>query len=193
MDGIGFNFAIIGKPGCGKTTLLRDMLLYHFNKIYEYVFIISPSISEFPYICFYKNDKLNLKEIIGIFEKIEKGKCLIVLDDCISEIKGLEKSLELKKLFFNRRHLIKEGRIDIIFTTQRYMVIPTCARQTLSHFIFFNISKKDQDIIYNEHIEMKKNKFYDLVELKDKYLLYDTVSGSVFTYLDSEYLSKITK
>ncbi len=52
-------------------------------------------------------------------EDIEKSRTnvLLILDDVISSIKGLEHDVNLAQLFFNRRHLLANGTVSIIVVT----------------------------------------------------------------------------
>lgn len=61
---------------------------------------------------------------------------LIVMDDIISQIPKSHPN-PLQTLFYNRRHLLKDGCISIIFTTQKYTTTPKWLRDcTTGIFVF---------------------------------------------------------
>jgi len=68
---------------------------------------------------------------------------LVVLDDVIGEIKKEQNNKELMKLIFNRRHLIPEGTVSILLTSQKYIVCPTRIRSCLSALILFKLNPSD--------------------------------------------------
>jgi hypothetical protein len=110
-------------------------------------------------------------------------KVLLILDDCISDIRGKGKSeIEnlLHRIFFNRRHLAgKGGSLSIIATSQTYNKIDPKLRKTASHLIFFeNKNKKELDSIFEEVILIPKKEFYDtlryIYDKKYQFMYIDT-------------------
>jgi hypothetical protein len=75
-----------------------------------------------------------------------------VLDDCISEIKDKQKDPKLINLFFNRRHILWNGVIDLIITTQKYTMFPAKFRSCLTDIALYNISPFDMAKIFEESI-----------------------------------------
>ena len=115
----GFGILIVGKPGMGKTSLVLSLICKQgkaFNKKFDKVFIFSPSMitmEDDPFELIpgdQKYDCASYENITDVLETIKDSgeKVLLVLDDCISEIRGKgrgEVEGLLEKIFFNRRHL----------------------------------------------------------------------------------------
>lgn len=151
---------IIGKPGYGKTSLLKTMLKEDalLFKKFDHVLILSPSIVEYTDL-FLPNDnttsELNFSWIIdkithfGTLSK-EYINVLLILDDFVSEIKDSEFSPILKKILYNRRHLLDNGMVSIIITTQKYRSIPTIVRAIINHIIFYRLNPLEEEAIEEE-------------------------------------------
>lgn len=65
--------------------------------------------------------------------------------------KGPQQSL-ISSLFFNHRHLLWNGRISLIVTTQKYTMLPARFRSTITDLVMFGISPFDSDKIWSESI-----------------------------------------
>lgn len=63
---------------------------------------------------------------------------LIVLDDVVSSIPGQHNS-QLQQLLYNRRHVLPNGTVSFIITTQKYTCVPRWLRDCLTCFIAFTI------------------------------------------------------
>lgn len=185
-----FCCALIGKPGSGKTTLLRQLLLEPdllFQK-YEYVFILSPSIEEFPFVM--NSDSMTNKfdmnwiytKLKGIKEK-KHVNILLVIDDYVSYLRELRNDPYLMSLFFNRRHIVTNGTISIIITSQRYMSIPHNIRSTINILFLFPMTRKDLETVWTEHINMSRKKFFSLSSLEDHKFLVCNIQDSKY-YLE---------
>lgn len=170
---------ICGKPGSGKTTLLKFLLTHNelMYKKFDYVFIVSPSYIEYenlflPPINFCKDLDFN-----WISEKIKKLKntkdyvnLLFILDDVIADLFKNRHSKEIMDFIFNRRHLLKNGMISIILTSQKYSFVPTCIRSNITMLMTFMLNNIDfekikKEVIFEEDsFEYAKN----LIFKKDK-------------------------
>lgn len=158
-----FLTVICGKPGSGKTTLLKFILMNSnlLFKKYDYVFILSPSWRE--YTCLFlpeKNftDKLDFdwiaNKLTELDKTIEYTNVLFIFDDLISELYKNSKSKEIMDFIFNRRHILKNGMISIIITSQKYKIIPPIIRSNITVFIFFKLNNIDvkhvkEELIFN--------------------------------------------
>ena len=125
------------------------------------------------------------ENIQNVLEMIKNSgeKVLLILDDCISDIRGKGKSeIEtlLHRIFFNRRHLAgKGGNLSIIATSQTYNKIDPKLRKTCSHLIIFeNKNKKELDSIFEEAILIPKKEFFDVLryiyDRKYRFMYIDT-------------------
>ena len=108
---------ICGKPGSGKTTLLKfilksEQLLF---KQYDYIFIVTPSITEFKFLFLPKtnfNQSLEWEWVynkINLINKMFKDtyiNVLFIFDDCITDIHKSVKEGSFMKFIFNRRVFI---------------------------------------------------------------------------------------
>jgi hypothetical protein len=173
----GFAMLIVGKPRSGKTNLLLNLTTKaykNFNRKFDRVFLFSPSvhtIEDDPFELLPDDQKFeeatlsNLKEVLAMI-KDSGEKVLLILDDCISDIRGKGKAeVEnlLHKIFFNRRHLAgKGGSLSIIATSQTYNKIDPKLRKTASQIVLFeNKNKKELDSIFEEIILIPKREFYE--------------------------------
>jgi hypothetical protein len=73
---------------------------------------------------------------------------LIVMDDIVSQIKG-NNSPKFVDLFYNRRHRLSDGVINIIVTSQKWNMIPPFIRTILNMVISFPLAKQQQAIMCN--------------------------------------------
>ena len=152
---------ICGKPGSGKTTLLKFLLTHKelMYKKFDFVCIVSPSYVEYenlflPPINFCKDLDFN-----WISEKISKHKStkdyvnlLFILDDVIADLFKNRQSKEIMDFIFNRRHLLKNGMISIILTSQKYSFVPTCIRSNITMLMTFMLNNIDFEKIKKEVI-----------------------------------------
>ena len=187
---------IIGKPGSGKTTLLKHIMSKILFKQFDYVFLITPSPNEFTSFFL---PKQNIKEEVDwewIFNNIKninlnrKNKytnVLFILDDIVSDVYKLKHSSELRKFVYNRRHLLDNGMISIIMTSQKFNDIPTCIRSTLSLLIMFRLNRIDCKII-SEQIAFDKDEF----EIKKSITFNDKKEGMFMIYriYDNKYFKQ---
>lgn len=152
---------ICGKPGSGKTSLLKfimtsENLLF---KKFDFVYIISPSYKE--YSKFYLPNKNFCAELDWnwIAEKIVHASreasytnVLFILDDVLSDLYKNSRSKEIMDFIFNRRHLIPNGMISILLTSQKYKFVPTSIRSNITMLIAFKLNKIDWKHIKEEII-----------------------------------------
>jgi hypothetical protein len=66
---------------------------------------------------------------------------LIVFDDVISQLKESNISHRLQQLFYNRRHLLANGTISILVTSQKWTSFPKFMRTCLNGLIVFGTNK----------------------------------------------------
>lgn len=156
----GFSLCVVGKPGSGKTTLIKNLLTAVFSDKFSYILIVSPSIAEYEGMVpgtqmtsvFSMEWLIKMFNMINVTMQKAPSKVLVVLDDCISEIKDKQKDPKLINLFFNRRHILWNGVIDLIITTQKYTMFPAKFRSCLTDIALYNISPFDMAKIFEESI-----------------------------------------
>ena len=165
----GFVLGVVGKPGAGKTTLIQNVIKQTMTREFNYVILCSPSEAEYDGLV-PPEQRANLFDKQWLIKTINLlnvsmnsvgtatttaatiAKVLFILDDCISEIKALEKDPVIINLFFNRRHLLWNGTISIIITTQKYTMVPAKFRSCFTDLVFFNLSPFDIDKIFEDSI-----------------------------------------
>ena len=76
-------------------------------------------------------------------QNVDPFNMLILMDDCVGEMRKYQFDEYFKALVFNRRHLIPRGCISLIFTTQYYVRIPRDIRANLNTMIIFNCTPED--------------------------------------------------
>ena len=190
----GFAMLIIGKPGMGKTTLILSLICKKgkaFNRKFDRVYLFSPSLitmKDDPFELIpedQKFDEANYDNLHGVLEEIKDSgdKCLIILDDVISDVRGKGRgSVEnlLQKIFFNRRHLAGSGgSLSVIATSQSYNKIDPKLRKTASQIVFYkNLHKKETESLFDEVILIPRKEFTDTLKYifnkKHNFLYIDT-------------------
>lgn len=150
---------LCGKPGQGKSWLLAELLLNPklLNKVFEHVFFFTPSQLDgidmrpgdnwFP-----EFDIAQVMECVRWCDSKGASRVLFIFDDVIGSVKEKQNSKDLMKFIFNRRHLLKNGIINIILTTQKYIVCPPAIRSCLTGIVFFRPMVKDWRHIKDEYI-----------------------------------------
>lgn len=200
-----FLLVICAKPGAGKTSLIKFILTnpLFFYKKYDFIYIISPSGKEEYKDMFFPCENFNSKFDLGwINEKIsfinnvysnEYINILFILDDVVGSLNKDRYSDDLMSFVFNRRHLLKNGMISIILTSQKFNVIPTSFRAVMNVLILFDVIKREvetikESIIYNK---VDFDKIVDLVFDKSKasFLIYNITKGLYFKRFDKILLS----
>ena len=175
-----FLMGIIGKPGSGKTSLLKyilknkKMLFKKFNKI----FVISPSIKEFNDLFLPCTNFVNKLDLNWINKKIEETKkeceveyknILFIFDDVLSSLDLMKNNEEILNFIFNRRHKLDDkGMISIIITSQKFNKIPTSIRANLTMLVFFKLNTIDYKLIFDDLIYSEKEMFENIINLLNK-------------------------
>lgn len=150
---------ISGRPGSGKSWLLTELLTNPalLNKKFQHVFIFTPTQLEGITMDLDKNwfpefTIEQVEECIRWADSQGAERVLIILDDVIGTIKGMQNKPALMKLIFNRRHLLTKGIVSFIITTQKYIVCPPRIRSCLTGILFFKPMAKDWRHIKDEYI-----------------------------------------
>ena len=194
-----FLACICAKPGAGKTALIKFLLNSKdlFFKKYDYIFIVSPSgITEYAEL-FLPQDNIHEKyDISWINDKIksindahpsEYINVLFILDDVIGSVNSSRHSESLMSFVFNRRHIINNGMVSIIITTQKFNVLPTCLRAVMNVLILFSAIKREIEVIKDNLIYGQVN-FDEICEFcfkNDCFLIYNITDGLFFKNFDN--------
>ena len=176
-----FNLVIVGKPGSGKSSLAVSLITGKkkgemvYRKKFNHILIMCPqgslnSLKKDPFESIDFEDiyhSFDLTNLYDIYSKIESWadedeNTLIYIDDLASELKTGGKELETlyKKIAYNRRHL----RTSIINCVQRFNSIPKGIRQMTTDLIFFKCSKNENIIMYDELLDIPKDKYLKLCQ-----------------------------
>lgn len=157
-----FISALIGKPGSGKTSYIRTILTnpHLYLAKYDYVYIVSPSTCEYKDICDEKQliTTLNINWIaekinnINTNDKDKNINVLFILDDVISQVKDAVKDETFISFFLNRRHILWNGNVSIILTSQKYTMIPAKLRSSINWIVMFKMNPLDLEIIRTEAV-----------------------------------------
>ena len=168
-----FLMTLCGNPGSGKTTLLKFLIKSDkfFFKKFDFVFILSPSYIE--YVSFFLPDtNFNncldyewIKRKINMINTEYSSRyinALFILDDVIADIYKSRATTDIMNFTFNRRHLLHNGMISIIVTSQKFTRIPTEIRSCSNVVIFFKLNSMCIKKIFDDLIFEDKEKF-DLI------------------------------
>lgn len=203
---------IVGKPGSGKTHLIQNLILQEglYYKFFDGVYIFSPNLFN-KEMCYEGVNYFSELSIPKIFECIElhnksqkdlekrKEKktsaiqILFIIDDFISVLKTNENSPSLINLFFNRRHLIHNGTVSFLITTQKYNMFPLKFRSCISSIYFFLLTQKELKTICDETGIMDFKQIRDIfqkfsAETPHLFFLYKYESNSLYLNFDEIYL-----
>jgi GTPase SAR1 family protein len=154
-----FFMLLVGKPGSGKTSWWVSMITKKkkntFYKKFHKVYIFSNSFKTISEDIQLDKSRIydGISELPDVIEKIKKTddeKTLIIIDDCVSDIKDVE---YMQKLIYNRRHT--GGGVSLIITTQVYNKLPLNLRKCASDLVFWATSNKQEYIsIYKDYINL---------------------------------------
>jgi len=158
-----FIWIITGSKGTGKSSLMLQMLGSEMRRKYNHIYLISPTSKNDP-----KFDKLvdeleedgkyypecneaNLTEIVESIkssnEDDKKNKNLLILDDCIANLKGSSSKSILNKIITTTRHL----KTTIIISTQKYVKLNNLIRANADLIsIFATSNRKEYETIQDD-------------------------------------------
>lgn len=190
---------VIGRPGQGKTSLAVALMTQKKPKVYrkthEHIILVMPenslgSMVKNPFKVLPKEnfyDDLTDQAIMSIYNRIDgysaKGeKTLLLLDDQTASLKKSNVIMQtLKKLIYNRRHL----KCNIIITAQSYGNMPLDIRKNINNLIIFKPSKKEMQLLFEENVETKKDKFLHVMNV-----CYDEPRNFLFINVPSQRMFK---
>jgi hypothetical protein len=160
---------ICGKMGQGKTSLMIQILKNIYNKVFENIILIMPSLSRksMKDDIFEKElnpddmyDDLTAETLEHIYKKIvenseNKENTMVIIDDFAERLKIKSISLMLDKYITKFRHL----HCSIFILSQNYFKLPKNSRQLINNLIFFNLGKSQLLQIFDEIMKLSKDDF----------------------------------
>ncbi|CAB4002866.1 Hypothetical predicted protein [Paramuricea clavata] len=143
---------IVGMTGSGKTQFLLNMIDTEYNKVFDYIIIICPTIEwNMTYInwshisdhgviqipCSQELTDQVLKAVSTIFRGTQT---LIIVDDCAAGQAVKKRVSELVRLAFFARHY----NLSVIVLTQQLSSVAKPFRENISRLVtFYNPSRRD--------------------------------------------------
>ena len=166
---------ICGTMGSGKTSFITTVVRNVFRKCYESIYVIIPSSSRqsIQNDIYGKNlpedqlfDDLNVDVLNNIYEKLNENtkegyNSLLLIDDFQGCLKQPDIMKALEKICIKVRHL----RTTVFFLVQNYMKIPKSLRQLAQNVILFNIGKQQLEQVFEEIIQIKKEKYEEIIDV----------------------------
>jgi thymidine kinase len=169
---------ICGRMGSGKTSLLTSLVKRVFKKCFEtiYVFMPSNSRASIENDIYGKNlpedqlfDTLTLENITKVYEELqenskEKYNSLLIIDDFQVALKDPEILKVLQKIVTKMRHL----RTTTFLLQQNFQALAKPLRELASNLIIFNLGKSQLEKVFEEVIQLHKDKYYKIIDISFK-------------------------
>ena len=156
-----FNMIIVGMTNCGKSHYLLTMLEKNFNRHFDYIILLCPTLSynktyqEWKYIndsdlikveCDQDQVDIVLKYVSDVYKGTNS---LIILDDVASCLDVKNRTSELIKLGFSARHY----GLSTIMITQQLTSIAKPYRENISYLVtFYNPNRNDMKTIFDDYL-----------------------------------------
>lgn len=169
---------IVAKMGYGKTSLITGFMKSIFKKVFENVFIIIPpnSRASIDNDIYGKNlpadqiyDTLTEEGLIDIYNKLQESSnegynSILIIDDFQAQMKDATIVKALQKIITKIRHL----RVSVWLLQQNYQALQKSLRELASNLIIFNLGKSQLTKLFDETIELPKDKYQELIDLAFK-------------------------
>ena len=156
-----FNMLIVGMTGSGKTQFLLDMLEIEYNRVFDYIVIVCPTINwNTTYLNWsHLNDhgifkvpcsQEMINHVLQAVSTIFRGtNTLIIVDDCASSQAVKQRVSELVRLAFSARHY----NLSVIVLTQQLSSVAKPFRENIRRLVtFYNPSRKDMKVITDDYL-----------------------------------------
>jgi hypothetical protein len=164
----------VGTQGSGKTSLLVNFVNKIYKRVFHKIFVFMPKTSRdslTPNI-FEKLpedqlfEELDYQNIMEVYEKVkelsaEGKRTLIIYDDVQKALKNKNVLLALKNIIANQRHL----HVVNLILVQNYFALHLSLREIVNNVILFKLGKTQTEKVFNECVELHKDKFEDVRKL----------------------------
>lgn len=186
---------VLGSMGSGKTSLLISLLRGVFKKCFHSIYVIMPPnsraslnndiFSKLPQEQVY--DDLNENILNDIYDKLKENSndgyySLLIIDDFQNMFKQYEK--QLQKIILKMRHI----RTTIFLLQQNVKSLPRNLRLIVSNYITFDLGKSQMMDLFDESIQLDKNKFQEIMDLgfqqKYDWLLINLRNKNIYAKFD---------
>lgn len=166
---------LIGNMGSGKTTLMINLLRNVFNKCFAHIYIIMPKQSrasikdnylEKNIPSQYFRDEISVEILQDILEELKENTknkefSMVIIDDFGSDLKNKEIVKQLQKMILSMRHL----RTSFWLLQQNFQQLAKPLRELATNFITYPIGKSQLEKLFDETIQLQKDKFLQLTNL----------------------------
>ena len=166
---------VCGRMGQGKTSLVTSLVKSEFKKCFEtiYVFMPTNSRASIENDIYGKHlpsgqlfDTLTLDNITQVYEEVqehsaEKWHSLLIIDDFQVALKDPQIVKVLQKIITKMRHL----RCTIFLLQQNFQALAKPLRELVSNLITFNLGKSQLEKIFDEVIQLDKDKYQQIIDL----------------------------
>lgn len=166
---------ILGKMGQGKTSLITNFVKTIFKKCFEHMIVFIPTGSRksiendiygkhLPDADLY--DALTADNLDEVIEKLEESadngeNTLLIIDDFQAALKDPDVLARLQKIVTRMRHM----RTTIFILQQNFQKMAKFLRELVTNVITFNVGKSQLDKLFEETVQLDKNKFQALIDL----------------------------
>jgi hypothetical protein len=161
--------------GQGKTSLVVSLLKSVFKKVFHsvYVFIPEQSRASIDNDILKKNlprdqlySELTVENLSEVYEKVQENSSegynsLLIIDDFQTSLKDPTIINILQKIIVKMRHL----RTTTWLIQQNFQALVKPLREVVSNLVMFNLGKSQNQKIFDELIQLDKDKYNDLVKL----------------------------
>lgn len=166
---------VVGTMGSGKTSLVTNLIKKVFKRCFHniYVFIPENSRSSIENDIFGKHipeedlySTLTQEGLYDVYEKLQDNSAegefsFLLIDDFQAALKDPMILLVLQKIITKMRHL----RCSIFLLNQNFQALHKSLRELITNLIVFNVGKSQLNKIFEEVVQMDKNKYQDLIDL----------------------------
>lgn len=164
----------IGTQGSGKTSLLVNFIKKLYKKVFDKIYVFMPKSSRdslkpnifevLPEEQMF--EELTSENISRVYEDAKElsadgKKVLIIYDDVQKALKNKFVLNSLKNIIANQRHL----HITNLILCQNFFALDKSLRELVNNVILFKLGKSQTDKIFNELIELHKDKFDKIRDL----------------------------